>query len=345
MLKSHDNLFHQQQRQEQQQEQNVVNGVNVKNALEWKRAACIHCGKRSTWFCPECLVLVGVPEDVNVPEITLPLNAIILRQASQKKKGTGSHAKILVPKQVELIDVGQVSMEERKKGVVSGISTVEDFVIESPVTSNNCVILFPSKHSILFNDLNIHEVKRLKYMIFIDSSWNSTQAIIQSNQLKHMKHVRLSCDAPMHSRYWRVPPEGKYFLSTIEAMAIAYKEFCSIYHKLNETGKVNHTTEGDEEKQEQTNQLMYIFENILKVIQIKRKEKYGDDVIPVNSITFRKLHRKKWYPNGARKNKRRKPQTVVVLEPKDQERTKEIPAESSTISCELCKNVKERLKI
>ena len=41
--------------------------------------------------------------------------------------------------------------------------------------------------------------------------------------LQGVPHVRLAT-APAQSRFWRVPPEGKQFLSTIEAITVAFQE-------------------------------------------------------------------------------------------------------------------------
>ena len=280
----------------------VVNDVDVTRALEWQRGDCA-CGngRRSTWFCPSCFVPIGVPGSVQFPRLHLPLDAIILRSTRQKKKGTGAHARVLAPDHVCLIDVGHVSLEARKKGLAK-TAAVEEFDIQAPVNPQNCVILYPSKDSVLFSDIPAAELAQLRYMVFIDSTWNSTQAIMRSKVLEGMKHVRLE-HAPENSRYWRVPPEGKNFLSTIEAMTLAYREF-----PLNPDVS-------------NTDKLMYLFEHMLHVIETKRKEQFGEQVAPIYGNEFREEQRKKWYPNGARKNKRRRPQTIDLNE--EQKKTKE----------------------
>ena len=266
-----------------------VNGIDVTHALEWGRGDC-PCGKASkiTWFCPFCHTTIGVPEHVTVPSITLPVDTVILRR-DKKNKNTGSHAKVLAPETVHIVDIATVTPAHRQKRA----RVNESFQLPVAATPENAVVLFPSKKSVPLPELDKTTAAALQYLIIIDSTWNSTRAILELDTLVNFKHVRLA-NAPEESRFWRVPPNGKHFLSTIEAMAQAYKELPGT---------------SDETKGE-CGQLMYFFENMLHVITERRKERYGANVPLVYDKDQREEHRKKWYPNGSKKNRRRRPNTI-----------------------------------
>ena len=270
-------------------EQVRINGIDVTDALEWKRANC-PCGKalKITWFCPFCYSPVGVPDNVNIPRIKLPVESVILRR-DKKNKNTGSHAKVLAPETVHIVDIVTVANKKGQKRAREN----ETFHLPVAATPKNSVILFPSKDSIPLPDLDKETAEGLRYLIIIDSTWNSTKAILKSEALVKFKHVRLA-NAPDDSRFWRVPPNGKNFLSTIEAMYHAYSEIPFLDSKV----------------KEECGQLMFFFENMLHVITEKRKKQYGSDVPLIYDRNLREDHRKKWYPNGSKKSGRKRPNTI-----------------------------------
>eukprot|EP01095_Lingulamoeba_sp_RSL-Kostka_P016327 TRINITY_DN7952_c2_g1_i1.p1 TRINITY_DN7952_c2_g1~~TRINITY_DN7952_c2_g1_i1.p1 ORF type:complete len:298 (+),score=54.48 TRINITY_DN7952_c2_g1_i1:49-894(+) len=169
-----------------------------------ERFVCNKCKKSRKYFCYNCYV---TPENIkdNIPQLELPIGLDIIQHKTElKSKSTAIHAKIIAPTS----------------------TTIYQYPDEVPEFENpdEILLLFPNETAIPVSDIDITTVKRL---VVIDSQWSNTKAMLNHENLKNLKTVKIE---NYNTVFWRYQNKGDEYLATIEAIYFFYKEFAE---KLN----------------------------------------------------------------------------------------------------------------
>lgn len=123
----------------------------------WERLPCTSCQRSYKFYCPKCNIPLGVPEDVTVPSLRLPLQVHVWFQ-DKIKKSTAPHAKVLAPQDVEIIPYPAA------KGDALPTYTCE-----------NAVVVYPSFEAETLEQISPEELREIRTMIFIDCPWQRRQ--------------------------------------------------------------------------------------------------------------------------------------------------------------------------
>lgn len=215
----------------------------VAEVSRWQREACPRCGQRAMFYCPFCCRALGVPDDVPVPEVSLPFQRCDIVFDDAAKKATSVHAKVLAPAQVRLIDL--FTSDENANRTLSrrgadawpsdapsgppprGLADVDVRTIrEIPeYDPQRAVVLFPDDSS----EILCEAVARCGLatcgeltLVVIDAPWRRAQVLRKHPRLAALRSVRLA--APPASRFWRYHAEGPGCVSTIEALGAIVRE-------------------------------------------------------------------------------------------------------------------------
>ena len=193
-------------------------GVSAAGADSWRQAKCPLCGTKSTFFCAECAVAVGVPNDAVVPTPRMPLDLLVLFR-DKKKKATSMHAKVMCPTQVRFLTYPD-EMARLGEAIGSPCSSSSRSVL--PTTA----VLYPSASAVPFAALPLEQLRALRTLVLIDTPWRKASCRVQKDErLAHLPFVKLSDSAPAQSRFWRHHAAGPGCLSSIEALDVAMREY------------------------------------------------------------------------------------------------------------------------
>lgn len=169
----------------------------------WTRVPCPSCKRSYKFYCPVCCIAIGKPQDVVVPSLGLPLQVHIWFQ-DKVKKSTAPHAKVLAPKDVQII---QYPLPE---------TNGSDGEQAAPMyTREDTVVVYPSYESETLADLTAEDLQQLKTLVFIDCPWQKAPVILQDSVLANVRCVKLA-KPPLESKFWRYHKAGKGCVSTIE---------------------------------------------------------------------------------------------------------------------------------
>uniref|UniRef100_K3WYM5 tRNA-uridine aminocarboxypropyltransferase 1 n=1 Tax=Globisporangium ultimum (strain ATCC 200006 / CBS 805.95 / DAOM BR144) TaxID=431595 RepID=K3WYM5_GLOUD len=183
---------------------------DTKPLAGWTRVPCPSCNRSYKFYCPECCITIGKPEDVAVPSLTLPLQVHIWFQ-DKKKKSTAPHAKVLAPQSVDII---QYPLD--KEGETLAVYTRED-----------TVVVYPTYESETLADLTPEDLQQVKTLVFIDCPWQKAPAILHDPALVNLRCVKLA-KPPLESKFWRYHKAGKGCVSTIEAIQLMLEEYVDV---------------------------------------------------------------------------------------------------------------------
>lgn len=164
----------------------------------WTRQPCPSCKRSYKFFCPICFVPLGAPEGVTVPSLALPVQIHVWFQ-DKIKKSTAPHAKVLAPKDVQIIP----------------FPITEDNSIPSTYTFENTVVVYPTPEAETLDKLPRETLEGIQNMVFIDSPWQKAPVILQDPALAGLRCVKLATP-PHHSKFWRYHQAGAGCVSTIE---------------------------------------------------------------------------------------------------------------------------------
>ncbi|EHB18407.1 DTW domain-containing protein 1 [Heterocephalus glaber] len=206
----------------------------LQKAQQSGRSKCLRCGGSRMFYCYTCYVPVENVPVGQIPLVKLPLKIDIIKHPNETDgKSTAIHAKLLAPEFVNIYTYPCIPEYEEK--------------------DHEIALVFPGPQSVSIKDISFHLQKRiqtkgktdgpespsfkrkkteeqescdlndskckgttLKKVIFIDSTWNQTNKIVNDERLQGLLQVELKT---RKTSFWR-HQEGKpdTFLSTIEAI-------------------------------------------------------------------------------------------------------------------------------
>ncbi|KAE8891007.1 hypothetical protein PF005_g14140 [Phytophthora fragariae] len=173
----------------------------------WERLPCTSCQRSYKFYCPKCNIPLGVPEDVTVPSLRLPLQVHVWFQ-DKIKKSTAPHAKVLAPQDVEIIPY----------------PLAKDGDKVPTYTHENAVVVYPSFEAETLEQISADELRDLRTLIFIDCPWQKAPVIMTDPAIANLRHVKLA-QPPKESSFWRYHKAGAGCVSTIEAIQLMLEEY------------------------------------------------------------------------------------------------------------------------
>ncbi|KAI9923272.1 hypothetical protein PsorP6_000254 [Peronosclerospora sorghi] len=179
---------------------------------DWQRLPCTSCRRSYKFYCPKCNIPLGVPKNVTVPSLVLPLRVHVWFQ-DKIKKSTAPHAKVLAPQDVEIIPYPPAS----------------DTVLPR-YTRDNAVIVYPSFKAITMDEINVDELRDIRTLIFIDCPWQKAPVIMTHPAIANLRYVKLA-RPPKESKFWRYHNAGAGCVSTIEAIQMMLEEYTAAMKK------------------------------------------------------------------------------------------------------------------
>jgi DTW domain-containing protein YfiP len=170
------------------------------------RTRCPSCGSFRKYFCYECCV----PLVENFPHIDLPAKALILKcKKEPRSKSSVVVVKVICPESSEIADC-----------------LGEDDSI--PVFEPGSWVLFPGPEAKSFNELTDEEIRNIKQLIFIDSTWHQTKSMLRNQNLNAVPKLKLENHT---TAFWRYQSVSKHSLATVEAVFYAYEDYHEEMHK------------------------------------------------------------------------------------------------------------------
>ena len=258
--------------------------INKLDTIQFKRERCQTCGLRTVFFCPNCFKALTPDEDKLIPKIRLPKNVLIMRR-DKPRRNTAAQVKTLAYDQTVIYDLPLTSKDERKARCYPDINVEQLNNIDK---ETEAVILYPSEDAVTFEEMSKDDIEKIKLIIVIDCPWRRTKAILDLPALNKIKHVKLK-NIPKQGRFWRVPPEGEGYLSTVEALKYAFRELSTANNNKNNNDNNNksHMIE--------TDKLLFFFDKMEMVVNERRKSLMGNKFVPIADEKYRKEQRKKWF--------------------------------------------------
>ncbi|RLN96036.1 hypothetical protein BBJ28_00020406 [Nothophytophthora sp. Chile5] len=175
----------------------------------WQRLPCTSCQRSYKFYCPKCYIPLGVPEDAAVPTLTLPLQVHVWFQ-DKVKKSTAPHAKVLAPRDVEIIPYPPVNGSD----------------VLPTYTREDAVVVYPSFESETLDKITVEELRTIRTLVFIDCPWQKAAAIMMDPAISSLRCVKLA-QPPQESNFWRYHKAGAGCVSTIEAIKLMLEEYTS----------------------------------------------------------------------------------------------------------------------
>jgi DTW domain-containing protein YfiP len=143
-----------------------------------------------------------------VPRMRLPIKVTVISHPKEKKsKSSIIPAKIIAPEDVEIIH------------------TVEDIptLLEEGDSYDSTVLLFPAEDAKDVSALSETELKAIKRVVLIDSTWSQTRHYIRHEQMRKLKMVKIQTEKTV---FWRYQTgELDTSLATIEALYFFFRDY------------------------------------------------------------------------------------------------------------------------
>lgn len=148
-----------------------------------------------------------VMETSGFPQLTLPINVTVISHPKEKKsKSSIIPSKIICPNQVEIVSTTDAP-------VLRGDEEPEDSV----------VLLFPSDSAKEMTKMTEQELKAIKKVVLIDSTWNQTRAYLRQPNIAKLKMVKIQTEKTV---FWRYQTgELDTSLATIEALYFFFRDY------------------------------------------------------------------------------------------------------------------------
>ena len=253
--------------------------IDKLDQIQFKRERCQNCGLKTVFFCPNCFKPLTSEEEKLIPKITLPKKVLIMRR-DKPRRNTAAQIKTLAYDHTIIHDLPLTSKDERKSRCYPDIEIEELNNIDK---ETDAVILYPSENAVTFEEMSNDEIEKLKYIIIIDCPWRRTRAILDLPVLNKIKHVKLK-NIPKQGRFWRVPPAGEGYLSTVEALRYAFRELPP--------------SNNNKSHIEETDKLLFFFNHMEIVVNAKRKSLMGNKFVPIADEKYRNAQRQKWFSDS-----------------------------------------------
>ena len=189
-----------------------------------KREACPKCHRQSHIFCYECCALT--PSSLRwlpQPPIDLPLHLhILLHPHEHRSKSTALHAKVLC---------SQESVS------VHTFPALPACVRAAP---SETLLVYPSAHAKPMDALP--DIASMKHIVFIEGTWRQSRAVARDPAVAALPNVVTLREYA--TVFWRFQSEGEGFLSTIEAIYYAFREYFEAVQRVG--GEVSYDGRFDE---------------------------------------------------------------------------------------------------
>lgn len=139
-----------------------------------ERLPCPGCNKTCKYYCFQCFLPIG-DLSAEMPKLDLPVKVTILSHPKEKKsKSSVVPAKILAPGQVDFVSAVDAP----------------DFLADGS-TSDQVAVLFPGDGATEVTSMSEEELRNLKRVIIIDSTWGQTKRYVMSENIKKLKMVKI----------------------------------------------------------------------------------------------------------------------------------------------------------
>ncbi len=66
---------------------------------------------------------------------------------------------------------------------------------------DSVVLMFPSENAIEINKMSQEELKKIKRVILIDSTWSQTRYYLRQPVLQNLKHIKIKTEKTIFWRY------------------------------------------------------------------------------------------------------------------------------------------------
>ena len=104
------------------------------------------------------------------------------------------------------------------------LSTVDAPVIREPEDSyDSVVLLFPGEYAKEMTELSEAELKAIKKVVIIDSTWNQTRRYMYSENIRNLKMVKIQTEKTVFWRYQKGDIDNS--LSSAEALYFFFRDY------------------------------------------------------------------------------------------------------------------------
>ena len=126
------------------------------------------------YYCYQCFRVIGGYE-AQVPRLDLPVKVTLLSHPKEKKsKSSVIPVKLLAPDQVDF-----VSSAEAPDLLADGSDP------------RDIAVLFPSEDAVEVTEMSESELRSLKRVVIIDSTWNQCKRYVVSDNIKRLRKVKI----------------------------------------------------------------------------------------------------------------------------------------------------------
>ncbi|KAN0032640.1 hypothetical protein ACTFIV_006548 [Dictyostelium citrinum] len=165
--------------------------------IDISRTLCKKCEKKRKYFCYDCCLPLGDPE--NSPKLKLPLKVDVIHHPTELiSKSTAIHSKVIAYDDVKFIEFPE---------------EIPDYNLDETI------LLYPSEDSCFVKDIDFSNIKKV---LFVESQWHNARKILKHPKLQGIKCVKIDMQKTM---FWRHQRHGDSYLATIEAIYYFFKEF------------------------------------------------------------------------------------------------------------------------
>jgi len=148
------------------------------------RIPCPKCQRVSKYYCYLCFLPVGDYQP-QIPKLNLPVKVTLLSHPKElKSKSSVVPIKILAPEDVDFVSSADAP----------------DFLADGSLP-HEVAVLFPGEGAIEVTDMTEAELRQLKRVIIIDSTWGQTRRYMMNENIKKLKMVKIQTERSVFWRY------------------------------------------------------------------------------------------------------------------------------------------------
>ena len=126
-------------------------------------------------------------ENSGWPKLKLPCDVSVLRHPKEKRsKSSIIPSKIIAPDNVEILHTVDVPAR-------IGVQDGED--------KESVVLMFPSEHAQEISSMSTDDLKKIKRVVLIDSTWSQTKYYLRQDAIKDLKHIKIQTEKTVFWRY------------------------------------------------------------------------------------------------------------------------------------------------
>ena len=164
-----------------------------------ERTECQTCKKSCKYYCVNCYESM-----VKAPKINLPCKVTVVTHPNEKKKSSIVPAKVLAKDDIDIMFTqNQVPQFEEK--------------------SDEILLLFPSETAKPVTDFMPEDLKKIKRVVLIDSTWQQTKRYLTEPNIAKLQQVKIQTEKTV---FWRYQTKGAdTHLATIEALYFFFRDY------------------------------------------------------------------------------------------------------------------------